>query len=146
MPRMWSPRGRPGVDKSLEAGSQKQAPNCHTTEKHRCMVLCEATDNPQAGKWPGPLAWRVCFNWSFLVVTNNFATQKIKKHYNLQTFLISQKRTKMRVLHNHAFQNHIFFTRLENPMGIPWPVIMPGVCGFSLGLGCCTNVRQSCQA
>ena len=65
VPRMWSPRGRPGVDKSLEAGSHKQAPNCHTTEKHRCMVLCEATDNPQAGKWPGPLAWRVCFNWLF---------------------------------------------------------------------------------
>ena len=146
LPRMWSPRGRPGVDKSLESGSQKQAPHCHTTETHRCMVLCEATDNPQAGKWPGPLAWRVCFNWLFLVVKNSFTLQKTQKHCDLQTKMISQKSTKTRVLPNHAFQNHIFFTVLENPMGNPWPVRMPGVCGFSLGLGCCTNVRQSCQA
>ena len=40
-PRMWSPRGRPGVDQSLDSGRRKQAPTCHTTERHRCMVLCE---------------------------------------------------------------------------------------------------------
>ena len=110
------------------------------------MVLCGKKDvNPKLGNGLGPWPGGFVLIGGSEAVTNNFPTL-----INLQKALFGATKypqnTNMRVLHNHAFQTHIVLTVLENPMGNPWPVRMPGVCGFSLGLGCCRNVRQSWQA
>ena len=146
-PRMWSPRGGPGVDNSLEFGSHMQAQHCHTTSRHRRMALHEQTaDNPKLGHGLGP------WTGGFALMGGSEAINIISQAYLEQRFFLLRKtHVDLSCTKNRKFCELMRVRKLSwfcvgEPTGNPWPVLMPGVCGFSVGLGSCTSLRHSWQA
>ena len=97
------------------------------------------------GKWPGPLALRVCFNW-WLWKNEKMSIIFPKKNAIFRGFFIFQKRPQIA-----GFAKTVCFLNygvlgIGKPIGNQWHVLLVGLCGFSVGIGSCTSLRQTCQA
>ena len=64
----------------------------------------------------------------------------------LVVFHFSKKVLKLEILYTSCDVKLVVCFCIGKPMGKPVHVIMVGVWGFSLGIGSCTGLRQTCQA